>query len=116
MAMIGVVTEEFKEKYYDYWKSCLKSYLVGQDLWDVVTSEATPEEKEKSQEWQRKNAQALHAIQLACGSQAYSKYKKKADVTAKIAWDHLVEIRPIPQLCGVAHDQQDASGEVLNSH
>ncbi|KAJ0580505.1 putative cation transporter, ankyrin repeat-containing domain, PGG domain-containing protein [Helianthus annuus] len=107
MAMIGIVTEEFKEEYYDYWKTCLKSYLVGQDLWDVVTSEA--EEKEKSQEWQRKNAQALHAIQLACGSQSYAKYKKKAHVTAKIAWDHLVEMRPIPQLCGVAHDRQDAS-------
>ncbi|KAJ0580511.1 putative ankyrin repeat-containing domain, PGG domain, ankyrin repeat-containing domain superfamily [Helianthus annuus] len=107
MALIGIVTEEFKEEYYDYWKTCLKSYLVGQDLWDVVTSEA--EEKEKSQEWQRKNAQALHAIQLACGSQSYAKYKKNAHVTAKIAWDHLVEMRPIPQLSGVAHDQQDAS-------
>ncbi|KAI7725490.1 hypothetical protein M8C21_008824, partial [Ambrosia artemisiifolia] len=108
MAMMEIVTEEFKEENYEFWKTCLQSYLVGQGLWDVVIREATPEDKDKSEEWKRKNAQALHAIQLACGSQAYAKFKKNAHVTAKIAWDHLVEMSTIPpQHSGVTHDQQD---------
>ncbi|KAF5809515.1 putative ankyrin repeat-containing domain, PGG domain, ankyrin repeat-containing domain superfamily [Helianthus annuus] len=92
MAMIGIVPEVFKEENYEFWKICLKSYLVGQGLWDVVSRDAKSEEEDEPQEWQRKNAQALHAIQLACGSQAYSKYKKNTHVSAKFAWDHLAEL------------------------
>ncbi|KVH98615.1 Ankyrin repeat-containing protein, partial [Cynara cardunculus var. scolymus] len=91
MAMIGIVSEELKEENYEFWKVCLKSYLVGQGLWDVVSTEPTSKEEAKP-EWQQKNAQALHAIQLACGSRAYSKYKKKTHVSAKFAWDHLAEM------------------------
>lgn len=93
MAMIGIVPEELKEENYEFWKVCVKSYLVGQGLWDVVSTEATSAE-EATPEWQKKNAQALHAIQLACGSRAYSKYKKNTHVSAKFAWDHLAEMRP----------------------
>ncbi|CAI9266557.1 unnamed protein product [Lactuca saligna] len=93
MAMIGIVPEELKEENYEFWKVCVKSYLVGQGLWDVVSREATSAE-EDTPEWQKKNAQALHAIQLACGSRAYSKYKKNTHVSAKFAWDHLAEMRP----------------------
>ncbi|KAJ9560565.1 hypothetical protein OSB04_005725 [Centaurea solstitialis] len=93
MAKIGIVPEELKEENYEFWKVCLKSYLRGQGLWDVISKEATPEEK-ATPEWQQKNAQALHAIQLACGSHAYSKYKKNTHVSAKFAWDHLAEMHP----------------------
>ncbi|KAM0009008.1 putative ankyrin repeat-containing domain-containing protein [Helianthus debilis subsp. tardiflorus] len=112
MAMIGIVPEVFKEENYEFWKICLKSYLIGQGLWDVVLREATSKEEEQSQEWQRKNAQALHAIQLACGSQAYSKYKKKTHVSAKFAWDHLAELGHIPtKHPEVTHKKdQDVSG------
>ncbi|KAI7725489.1 hypothetical protein M8C21_008823 [Ambrosia artemisiifolia] len=115
MAMMGIVTEEFKEENYDYWKTCLQSYLVGEGLWDVVSPEvATPDEKHKSEEWKRKNAKALHAIQLAYGSKAYAKYKKMENVTAKIAWAHLVELCPSSsQHSDVTHDQQDGDKRPL---
>ncbi|KAI3820039.1 hypothetical protein L1987_13895 [Smallanthus sonchifolius] len=110
MAMAGIVPEVFKEENYEFWKLCLKSYLVGQDLWDVVSRKASSEEEESSQEWQRKNAQALHAIQLACGSQAYSKFKKNTHVSAKFAWEHLAEMSPrTSQHSEVTLDQQDVS-------
>ncbi|KAI3747149.1 hypothetical protein L6452_09596 [Arctium lappa] len=109
MAMIGIVSEELKEENYEFWKVCLRSYLVGQGLWDVVSKEATSEE-EATPEWQQKNAQALHAIQLACGSRAYSKYKKKTHVSAKFAWDHLVEMHPTtPSHLTQVTDDQDVS-------
>ncbi|KAI3733091.1 hypothetical protein L1987_64309 [Smallanthus sonchifolius] len=112
MAMAGIVPEVFKEENYEFWKLCLRSYLVGQGLWEVVSREASSEEGEGSQEWQRKNAQALHAIQLACGSQAYSKFKKNTHVSAKFAWKHLAEMSPThdQQHSEVTHDQQEVSG------
>ncbi|KAL4586401.1 hypothetical protein LXL04_011037 [Taraxacum kok-saghyz] len=93
MAMIGIVPEELTEENHEFWKVCLKSYLVGQDLWDIVSKEATTNEQ-ATPEWQRKNAQAIHAIQLACGSRVYSKYKKSTHLSAKFAWDHLAEMSP----------------------
>lgn len=112
MAMTGIVSEEFKEENYEFWKVCLKSYLVGQGLWDVVTKEATSDD-EKAEECQRKNAQALHAIQLSCGSRAYSKYKKSTHVSAKFAWDHLAEMRPTPSHHTEVTQEPDVSGKVL---
>ncbi|KAJ0580513.1 putative ankyrin repeat-containing domain superfamily [Helianthus annuus] len=55
---------------------------------------------------------SLHAIQLACGSQAYSKYKKNTHVSAKFAWDHLAELGHIPMKHPeVTHKKdQDVSG------
>jgi hypothetical protein len=35
---------------YGYWKTCIESYLQGQDLWEVVAgSEVVPPAKEKDQ-------------------------------------------------------------------
>ncbi|KAL4586402.1 hypothetical protein LXL04_011038 [Taraxacum kok-saghyz] len=110
MAMIGIVPEELNEENYEFWKVCVKSYLIGQDLWEVVSKEATANEQ-ATPEWQRKNAQAIHAIQLACGSGAYSKYKKSTHVSAKFAWDHLAEMRPGTLLDhGVSTDIPDYMG------
>nr|XP_043638070.1 uncharacterized protein LOC122609076 [Erigeron canadensis] len=107
--MVGIVPEVFKEENYEFWKTCLKSYLVGHGLWDVIEREATPAEGEKSPEWKMKNARALHAIQLACGSQAYAKFKKKTHVSAKFAWDHLAELHPSPSLHTKDQHDQDVS-------
>lgn len=112
MAMTGIVPEELKEENYEFWKVCLKSYLVGKGLWDVVSREASKQEKE-TLNWKTKNAQALHAIQLACGSRAYSKYKKNTHISAKFAWDHLVEMNHIPTIQAQVSHEQDVSGNVL---
>nr|GEY23741.1 ankyrin repeat family protein [Tanacetum cinerariifolium] len=113
MAMIGIVPEELKEENYEFWKVCLKSYLVGKGLWDVVSKEATSKQEEATLDWKTKNAQALHAIQLACGSRAYSKYKKNTHISAKFAWDHLVEMHHSPTLHAEVSSEQDVSGNVL---
>ena len=112
MAMTGIVPEELKEENYEFWKVCLRSYLVGKGLWDVVSKEASKQEKE-TLDWKTKNAQALHAIQLACGSRAYSRYKKKTQISAKFAWDHLVEMNHIPTIQAKSSHEQDDSGNVF---
>lgn len=106
--MLGIVPEELKEENYEFWKICLKSYLVGQGLWDVVSKDAKPNER-GDPEWEKKNAKALHAIQLACGSRVYSKYKRETHISAKYAWDHLAEKyqRPRARSHSMDHEIQD---------
>ncbi|KAF2309278.1 hypothetical protein GH714_001486 [Hevea brasiliensis] len=50
------------------WKECLKNYLIGQGLWGVVSGdEPKPEEIDRNyKDWMKKNALALHAIQISC--------------------------------------------------
>ncbi|KAA8531046.1 hypothetical protein F0562_005755 [Nyssa sinensis] len=102
-AQVGIVPEQLTEDNYEYWKACLKNYLIGQGLWDVISKkEAIPkrgspeyEMWEKSPEqyeiWRRKNALALHAIQLSCGSDLYFKFMKSH--SAREVWDRLAEKR-----------------------
>ncbi|KAL0430692.1 UNVERIFIED_CONTAM: hypothetical protein Sradi_0695200 [Sesamum radiatum] len=54
-------------------------------------------QKQEHEEWKRKNALALHAIQLCCGAGIYSKLDK-AHISAKDAWFHLAEkaLQPLP--------------------
>ncbi|GKG06307.1 ankyrin repeat family protein, partial [Tanacetum coccineum] len=54
MAMIGIVPEELKEENYEFWKVCLKNYLVGKGLWDVVSKEATSKQEEATLDWKTK--------------------------------------------------------------
>ena len=38
--------EKLSNSHYGYWKSCMESYLQGQDLWETVAgSDADPPEK-----------------------------------------------------------------------
>ncbi|CAK9151988.1 unnamed protein product [Ilex paraguariensis] len=57
-------------------------------------------------EWKRKNALALHAIQLSCGSGIYSKFKE-AHVSADYAWHHLAEKRRRPPAAMVLTDHEE---------
>ncbi|XP_071916132.1 uncharacterized protein [Coffea arabica] len=104
-AAIGIVPEEFTEENYEEWKRCLEHYLVGHGLWGVVSGEEKDpinderqeygeEKKQEHEEWKKKNALALHAIQLSCGTGTYVKLKE-AHTSAVVAWKHLVEkLRP----------------------
>ncbi|KAF7129617.1 hypothetical protein RHSIM_Rhsim10G0137600 [Rhododendron simsii] len=89
IAMLGIVHEQLTEDNYDYWKVCLKRYLVGQGLWDVVTGKIPQPGKDADdyEDWKKKNALALHAIQLSCGPDIYKKFGKTS--SAKDAWEHL---------------------------
>ncbi|XP_057491895.1 uncharacterized protein LOC130777505 isoform X2 [Actinidia eriantha] len=88
-AMLGLVHEELTEDNYEYWKVCLERYLISQGLWDVVSEmKARPaEDSDDYEDWRRKNALALHAIQLSCGPDTFYKFRKTT--SAKEAWEHL---------------------------
>ncbi|CAI9766969.1 unnamed protein product [Fraxinus pennsylvanica] len=92
LAVVGIVPDKLTEDNFMRWKICLKNYLVGNGLWGVVSNEKTSQELEKTsqehEEWEKKNALALHAIQLSCGQAIYSKFKKAA-ITAHEAWTKL---------------------------
>ena len=82
-----IVSDRLKRNVnYELWSIQVKTYLVGQDLWDVVQLDEHSREVEISP-WRQKNASALHAIQVSCESDALSVIK---DITsAKIAWNNL---------------------------
>ncbi|KAI4347775.1 hypothetical protein L6164_008558 [Bauhinia variegata] len=68
---------------YKSWRVWIKNCLLGQDLWDVVRYPADHSNPVS----RRKNATALHAIQMSCGPQALSYIM---DIpSAKLAWDAL---------------------------
>ncbi|XP_057757769.1 uncharacterized protein LOC130976850 [Arachis stenosperma] len=90
IASTGIVLEALRKDNYENWSALVENYLVGQGLWHGIV-EADPKKpdhnSEKDDEWRLKNAKALHAIQLACGSENLSKIRtfKKA----REAWNHL---------------------------
>ncbi|KAL6289348.1 hypothetical protein ACE6H2_006858 [Prunus campanulata] len=76
---------------YMHWSVLVKNYLLAQDLWDAVEATAEPPKGEdqdsddRLKTWRKKNAMALHTIQISCGPEAFSVIR---DMTsAKIAWD-----------------------------
>lgn len=92
------------EDNYEQWKRCLKNYLVGHGLWGVVSgkeSEPSKLQKQEHDEWKKKNALALHAIQISCGTGIYSKFNK-AHISSHYAWTHLAEkasgLRSLPPI------------------
>ncbi|KAH7536984.1 hypothetical protein FEM48_Zijuj03G0043900 [Ziziphus jujuba var. spinosa] len=80
-----------KEKYKE-WSIRLRTYLMAQDVWDVL--EPTPTfvdvwDVAVEMAWKRKNATALHAIHISCGPDAFSLIEHITN--AKEAWDKLAE-------------------------
>lgn len=86
-----IVNAKLTEDNSDNWKDCLKNYLIGHGLWDVVTgTEAKPNEEDgKYKSWTKKNARALHAIQISCEADTLSKFMKND--SAKVLWESLVK-------------------------
>ena len=81
-----IVPTLLNRKDYDDWSSRIKTYLVAEDLWDVV--EGTYDHKDEAL-WKKKDVKALCAIQNSCGADMYKIIKNK--ITAKDAWDILVK-------------------------
>ena len=60
----GLGMELLKQSNYKVWKTCVKSYLVGEDLWDVVNGNDTsplvdrPENSSAYKKWKQVNAKA----------------------------------------------------------
>uniref|UniRef100_A0A5B7APG1 Uncharacterized protein n=1 Tax=Davidia involucrata TaxID=16924 RepID=A0A5B7APG1_DAVIN len=88
-----IVPEVLTEENYARWKIWMKSYLLSEEVWDIVMgTEAKPDEAKKKafKTWRKKNAKALHAIQVSCGPKALSSISEKD--TAKDAWDSLASL------------------------
>ncbi|GLT26491.1 hypothetical protein SLA2020_015530 [Shorea laevis] len=71
---------------YKRWSIRMKSYLVSQDLWDAVLHSLAPAGVDKK-EWIKKDAAALHAIQISCGPKKFDVIEEIS--SAKTAWDTL---------------------------
>ncbi|XP_044464849.1 ankyrin repeat-containing protein ITN1-like [Mangifera indica] len=82
----GIATEKLTDENYENWKECLKSYFIANDLWDVVNG---VESEQNCKEWVRKNAMALHAIQISCKGDTMSKLR--GNETANYWWNVLAK-------------------------
>ncbi|KAF2318356.1 hypothetical protein GH714_005890 [Hevea brasiliensis] len=93
----NIVSELLDGLNYANWSVCMRSYLLANDLWDIVeaTNEApSPEEAEAEfKAWIKKNAAALHAIQISCKSDILSQIKEIG--SARICWDTLAEMHEV---------------------
>ncbi|XP_044461527.1 ankyrin repeat-containing protein ITN1-like [Mangifera indica] len=85
----GIATEKLTEENYENWKECLKNYFIANDLWDVVKGVyKKPEASEANyKEWVKKNAMALHAIQISCKRDTMSKLR--GNESAEDEWNLL---------------------------
>ncbi|XP_040990901.1 uncharacterized protein LOC121238121 [Juglans microcarpa x Juglans regia] len=58
------------------WRVRVKTYLMAQDLWDIVegTTESPRQEEDEAafKTWCKRDSMALHVIQIACGADAFS--------------------------------------------
>ncbi|XP_040369448.1 uncharacterized protein LOC112189352 isoform X2 [Rosa chinensis] len=73
---------------YEDWSLRVETYLLAEDLWDVVEASNEPANDEREYKiWRKKNAKALLAIQISCGSDTFSFIRNTR--TAKVAWDAL---------------------------
>ncbi|KAF7801038.1 ankyrin repeat-containing protein ITN1-like isoform X4 [Senna tora] len=68
--------------------------LTLEDVWDVVDgsfskppNEDDEDHKEGFMTWRKKNAAAMHAILVSCGTQAFSHISKVSE--AKVTWNIL---------------------------
>ncbi|CAM8925283.1 unnamed protein product [Rhodiola kirilowii] len=60
--------EKLNEYNYREWKSCIKSYLRGQDLWDIVDGSETsspPKDDKSFKSWNIKAGKALYTIKIS---------------------------------------------------
>ena len=69
-ASSATVSEVLNVNNYLVWKVQVRTYLIAQDLWDIVkaTDECPKQEDDEAvfKAWTRKIAMALHVIQIAC--------------------------------------------------
>nr|XP_028955711.1 uncharacterized protein LOC103423981 isoform X3 [Malus domestica] len=94
----AVVPTVLNRENYRKWSSRMKTYLLAEDLWDIVEGTyQLPEEEEDEEEdaeaereaWKKKNVKALYAIQSSCVDDIYDIIEYKTN--AKEAWDALYD-------------------------
>ncbi|KAE8124497.1 hypothetical protein FH972_019376 [Carpinus fangiana] len=87
-----------KDNYGD-WSVGIKSYLMAQDLWDIIESTIEPPKQEDDEaafkDWSDKNFMALQLIQNSCGPDTVSEIKEIK--SAKIVWNTLAKKYNVPK-------------------
>ncbi|XP_040367940.1 uncharacterized protein LOC112179837 isoform X4 [Rosa chinensis] len=89
------VMEVLNRNNYKKWRLRVKTYLLAEDLWEVIEAIREPVTKFDDNEpeykaWTIKNAKALYAIQNSCGPEMFHFISETE--TAKIAWETLQKI------------------------
>ncbi|CAB4268876.1 unnamed protein product [Prunus armeniaca] len=79
----AAVVELLDSSNYVDWSVWVKTYLLAQDLWDVVEQDEEKEEADdKFKAWREKNATALHTFQISCGREASSLIRNTSSANA----------------------------------
>ena len=90
-ASSAAVSEILNENNYVGWSVQVRTYLIAQDLWDIVeaTNECPKQEDDEVafKAWSKKNAMALHVIQISCPQRIC--HVISLITYAKIAWETL---------------------------
>nr|POF25472.1 hypothetical protein CFP56_46306 [Quercus suber] len=91
-ALSAAVLEALNEDNYLDWSVQLKTYMMAQDLWEIVESTGeppAPENEAAFKAWSKTNAMALHVIQMSCEPDTFSDIREIS--SARVAWDTLAE-------------------------
>ncbi|KAM4081490.1 hypothetical protein ACJW30_11G096400 [Castanea mollissima] len=98
-ASSAAVSEVLNVNNYLVWSVQVRTYLIAQDLWDIVeaTDECPKQEDDEAafKAWSKKNAMALHVIQISCPQRICLVIS--LITSAKIAWETLEAICSIPK-------------------
>ncbi|XP_030967072.1 protein ACCELERATED CELL DEATH 6-like isoform X2 [Quercus lobata] len=107
-ASSAAVSEVLNIDNYLVWSVQVRTYLMAQDLWEIVEAKdgrPKPENDEAaSKAWTRKNAMALHVIQISSGPRICLLIS--LITSAKDAWDTLAAICRIPKSIYYASDEE----------
>ena len=98
-ASSAVVSEVLNIENYLVWSVQVRTYLRARGLWEIVeATDRRPKlenDEAASEAWTRKNAMALHVIQISSGPRMCLLIS--LITSAKDAWDTLVAICRIPK-------------------
>ena len=98
-ASSATVSEVLNVNNYLGWSVQVRTYLIAQDLWDIVeATDACPKQEDDEsafKAWSKKNAMALHVIQISCPQ--WMCHVISLITSAKIAWETLEEICCLPK-------------------
>ncbi|KAM4071931.1 hypothetical protein ACB094_11G098700 [Castanea mollissima] len=109
-ASSAAVSEVLNIDNYLVWSVQVRTYLIAQDLWDIVeaTDECPKQEDDEAafKAWSKKNAMALHVIQISCPQRICLVIS--LITSAKIAWETLEAICSIPKSDYVVQEEEES--------
>lgn len=91
MAVASIISsgsgfEVLTEDNYERWSVLMRNYLIGEGLWNNIISVDDIIDVD-DENWRRRNAKALYAIQLWCGPDYFKRISKMEH--ARDAWTRL---------------------------